>query len=112
MSSRDRGRLRKGFPMAFDAKRLDRVLATAGAPSLADMMVCVRDDASLSSTRRRDLASAVRRTTAALVLPVDQVPADPAWLQPQLRALRLRALGLAKVADEPLQRLEGGAGGR
>ena len=80
--------------MAFDARRLDLALATAGAPSLADVMVFVRNDASLTSTRRRDLASAVRRTAAALELPVDQVPADPAWLRPRLSALAPARLGI------------------
>lgn len=82
--------------MAFDPKRLDLALATAGAPTLADVMVSVLDDASLSATRRRDLASALRRTASSLGLPLEQVPADPAWLRPRLSALAPARLSIRR----------------
>lgn len=67
-----------------------------GKPSLEDVSLMIEQDQSLSTTRRRDLVSALVRLAHALGLPPSGAPADQRWLQQRIRAVSPAALGIAK----------------
>jgi hypothetical protein len=65
-----------------------------GTPTLADCIVCIEAETGLTPTRRRDLASGLRRLAAALRLDPALIPAELRWLQPRIAAIVPAALGL------------------
>ena len=63
---------------------------------MGDVILRLSADTELAFTRKRDLVSSLRRVSAALSAPVEEIPADPAWLQQRLRGLAPASLGLSK----------------
>lgn len=62
-------------------------------PSIEDAIARLHADADLSSLRRRDLISSLRRIAAAVGSPVGEVPADLQWLRQKLAATSATCLG-------------------
>ncbi len=79
----------------FDPKTLDTAFVPSGTPMFVDLVHRIEADASISPTRARDMISGLRRVADALGRPVEQVPADPKWLQPRLAQIAPAAIGLA-----------------
>ena len=78
----------------IDPRQLDRAFAPVDAPMFSDLIAQVEADWTLPPTRRRDLASGLRRVAKALDRPPSDVPADPAWLQRRLSKISPVAIGL------------------
>lgn len=68
----------------LDPRLLETAFVPAGAPMLSDCVLQIEKDRDLSATRRRDLASALRRIARAIGRDLKQTPADPTWLRPRL----------------------------
>lgn len=81
--------------LRFDPKRLDTAFVQPGTPSFAKVMIRIDADTELTSTRRRDILSGLRRVAKALGLPETDVPADAQWLQPRLKNFLPASIGLS-----------------
>lgn len=79
----------------LDPKLLDTVFVPAGTPWLSDCIRKIEQNNTLPATRRRDLASALRRIARAIDRTADQTPADPTWLRPRLARVAPAALGIS-----------------
>lgn len=69
---------------AIDHKMLDLAFVSRTSPMLSDCIRRIESDVGLSATRRRDLASGLRRLARILDRPPEEIPADPTWLQPRV----------------------------
>jgi integrase len=79
----------------FDPRLLETAFVPAGAPSLADCIARIEQNAQISPTRRRDLASALRRLARAIDRPAAETPADPTWLRPRIARIAPAAIGVS-----------------
>lgn len=85
-----------GFPMStIDSELLAKAFVSKGVPMFSTVAESLVADKSLSQTRVRDLTSGLRGVAKALGRPLDDVPADPRWLQPRLSKIAPGALGLS-----------------
>lgn len=75
-------------------KDIERALHPLGTLTFAAILEKLEADPDLSKSRRRDLISGMRRVAKRLGRPLDEVPADPKWLQPRLSKIAPAALGL------------------
>ncbi|MFX3653930.1 MAG: hypothetical protein ACN6IW_00360 [Paracoccaceae bacterium] len=66
----------------------------AAAPSFADALSFIDGAPDISPTRRRDLASGLRRVAKAIGCEPSEIPADPAWLRPRIARVAPAAVGL------------------
>jgi hypothetical protein len=73
---------------------IDTAFVSRETPGLAECIVRLNRDESLSSKRRRDLISGLTRISEALGRTPGNVPADPAWLQPRLAAISAVGIGI------------------
>lgn len=78
------------------AKTPEPARMAAPTPMFADIITRLDGDSELSSTRKRDLISGLRRVAKALSRAPEEVPADPKWLQPRLTKVMPAALGLSE----------------
>ncbi len=74
---------------------LELALLPEGTPTLADCLLRLEQMQDLSPTRRRDMASGLRRVAQVLDQPSALLPADPAWLRPRLGRVAPAAHGLS-----------------
>lgn len=72
----------------------DLALIVPGTPFFSDLIHRIAEDHELPATRRRDLASGLRRVAKALGLSPENVPCDARWLQPRLATINPIAVGL------------------
>ncbi|MCV6826083.1 MULTISPECIES: tyrosine-type recombinase/integrase [Halocynthiibacter] len=79
----------------FERKTLETAFVKPGTPMLSDCLERLQQDAELSPTRARDLASGLRGIGKALNRPLNEIPADPMWLQPRLGRIEPAALSLS-----------------
>lgn len=77
------------------AKDLELALRVPGVVMFDEVLVRILADQSLSATRRRDMASGLRRVAAILARELADIPADPRWLQPKLSKVSPAANGLS-----------------
>lgn len=77
------------------AQDLATAFVDAETPSFADVMSVIASAPDLTPTRRRDLASGLRRVAKAIGWAVDDIPADPVWLRPRIAKVVPAALGLS-----------------
>lgn len=91
---------RKRFPMKLidDPKELDKAFVLDSCPMFSDLVGKLAADEELSATRIRDLISGLRRVAKALNRLLEDIPADPRWLQPRLARIAPAALGLTPKA--------------
>ena len=78
----------------IDPKHLEAAFVPADTPSFAQLIDRL-PHTHLSATRRRDLASGLRRVAKALGKPCDGVFADPGWLRPRLDKIVPVAIGVS-----------------
>ena len=78
----------------IDTKSLELAFVKPGTPMFSDVLQMIEDDGQLSPTRSRDLRSGLRRVAKALGRPLNEIPADPAWLQPRLAGVQPAAVCL------------------
>lgn len=69
---------------AYNKVPLDGIFVSPTTPSFAELIDQLQTNATLTSARRKDLVSGLRRVAEALHLTPAQVQADPRWLQPRL----------------------------
>lgn len=74
---------------------LEKVFVASSTPSFADLIQTLSEKDGLSSTRRKDLTSGLRRVAEALNRTPAEVPADPRWLQPRIARILPAALGVS-----------------
>ena len=67
-----------------------------GTRTLSDIETNIRNNAGISSTRKRDLLSALRVISTVLQASTDQIPAKTEWLRARLGKIEPAALGLSK----------------
>lgn len=79
----------------FTTKDLELALRVPGVVMFDEVLAGIAEDPSLSATRRRDLASGLRRVAAILGRELADIPADPRWLQPKLSKVSPAANGLS-----------------
>jgi integrase len=79
----------------IDPKGLSTAFVKPGTPTFADLLTRLPEQPDLPPTRRRDFASGLRRVPKAIGLRPEDVPADPAWLQPRIRQVAPAAIGLS-----------------
>ncbi|MBW4976194.1 site-specific integrase [Roseovarius mucosus] len=63
---------------------LDEIFVSPATPSFAELIDQLQNNDTLTSARRKDLVSGLRRVAEALHKTPAQIPADPRWLQPRL----------------------------
>lgn len=78
----------------IDPKLLATAFVNAETATLDDVLRHVASSMALSATRRRDLASGLRRMAKAIGSPLSEAPADPAWLRPRVARIAPAAVGL------------------
>ncbi len=90
---------RKSFPMKhIDPKHLEKAFLHNGCPMFSEIVGKLAGDKGLSPTRIRDMISGLRRVAKAVNRPLEDLPADPRWLQPRLARIAPAALGLSPKA--------------
>lgn len=78
-----------------DLQTLDTAFVRAETPTFAALIAALAEAPGLSPTRRRDLASGLRRVAKALGRSPETTLADPKWLQPRLARVAPAAAGLS-----------------
>ena len=73
-----------------------KALFADGTPSLEEVVERLVRNPDLSTTRKRDFVSSLTRIASALGRTPSEVPADPVWLQRQLRGVSPAGLGISK----------------
>jgi integrase len=81
-----------------DPEHFDKVFVHRGCPMCSELVEKLAGDKELSPTRIRDMVSGLRRVAKALHRPLEDVPADPQWLQPRLANIAPAALGISPKA--------------
>ena len=90
---------RKHVPMKrIDPEQLDKAFLLSGCPMFSELVEKLAGDKELSPNRIRDMISGLRRVAKALNRPLEDVPADPRWLQPRLARIAPAALRLSPKA--------------
>jgi integrase len=79
----------------IDPARLATAFVAADTPTLADVLRHVETSPTLSPTRRRDLASGLRRLARGIGVSLEEAVADPAWLRPRIAGVAPAALGIS-----------------
>lgn len=79
----------------LDPKKLNRAFVQPGTLVLSEVMESVARDNKISTTRRRDIQSGLRRVAKALGLPPEEVPADVMWLRKRLENFLPASMGLS-----------------
>jgi integrase len=74
---------------------LDSIFVAPTTPSFADLMRQLDLNDALTTARRKDLKSGLRRLAEALNRTPAQVPADPRWLQPRIGRIFPAAIGVS-----------------
>lgn len=82
----------------IDPKQLEKSFVPSGCPMFSDLVAKLAEEKGLSPNRIRDMISGLRRVAKALKRPMEDVPADPRWLQPRLSRMAPAALGLSPKA--------------
>ncbi len=81
------------YPMTTYTKiPLDGIFVSPTTPSFAELIDQLQTNDALTTERRKDLISGLRRVAEALQRTPAQVPADPRWLQPRLAAIAPAAI--------------------
>ena len=88
--------MNKSYPKPAEYLVTIQSLFPPDTPTLRDVLALLQDNQELSSTRKRDFASALQRIARALHLSPEEVPADPVWLQKRLSQIVPAQLGIAK----------------
>jgi integrase len=78
-----------------DTKPFDTAFVRPDSPMFSDVIRHLEENPELFETRTRDMISGLRRVARALGRELEEVPADPRWLQPRLQKVEPAALGLA-----------------
>ena len=86
--------MRKIYPNLVDNATAIQSLFPAATPTLADVAVLIQGRDCLSTTRKRDLISALVRIAKALHLNLAEIPAHPTWLQARRSQLVPAQLGI------------------
>lgn len=82
----------------IDPKQLDNAFLLNGCPMFSELVEKLAGEKRLSPNRIRDLISGLRRVAKALNRPLQDVPADPRWLQPRVARIAPAALRLSPKA--------------
>lgn len=82
--------------ISIDPKLLATAFVNPATPSLAEVLAHVQASPDLSPTRRRDLASGLRRVARAIGSPIEEAPADPIWLRPRIARVAPAAIRLSE----------------
>ncbi|ANT61922.1 hypothetical protein AYJ57_15810 [Salipiger sp. CCB-MM3] len=80
----------------FSADDLSLALLPHQTPMFSDVVAKIEADTNLSPTRKRDMASALKRVAEALGKTPSNMPADPRWLQPRLEAITPAMIGVSQ----------------
>jgi hypothetical protein len=81
--------------MLHEPRSLDLALAAHDAQGLDAILSALASAPGLTPTRRRDLASAVRRVASAIGHTPETTAADPGWLRPRIRRVVPAAVGIS-----------------
>ncbi|MBN9678845.1 hypothetical protein [Salipiger bermudensis] len=80
----------------FSANDLSLALLPHQTPMFSDVLAKIAADTDLSATRKRDMASALKRVAEALGKAPSNVPAELRWLQPRLEAIAPAMIGVSQ----------------
>lgn len=79
----------------IDPRRLATAFVDARTPTLADVLAFVASEPDLTPTRRRDLASGLRRVAKAIGWAVGDTPTDPIWLRTRIARVVPADIGMS-----------------